>query len=454
MQVSLRALRNVIFLFLLWIIAFQTWQFTRFNTIESNGRILQKQSGMMRLRDKENMYMFVLKEQHRIIKAVGKQQEEEGTEVKPVNPKLSIHASANIGDDDDRSSSSRDCADDDNKNNMNDDVNPHHGQQKESCKCVNCEEDVLCGKLWNGTQVTGDIEGNNDIYKKEIHVVVSHCRTDLDFFPDFTAGFNIASIHVISKCGHPVRGAPLDATIEVLPNVGRCDHSYAHYITNVLDKKVQLGSQDNNGEDAIVAFLKDNAGGRNLHQPGRWNSFHDMVQVASSSVGFSCGIVPGPWTRNAPKYLMSAYFELETLRKFAIVDYTSRNKYDSDSVPFESALANWDLFYKNLGAGSSLEPELVQVCYGGVFAVSVKNIKKRKMGVWKAAEQSLSRGDNIQEGHYMERTWAMLLATPLEQYQVEAIKRYSEYTFRPGYGEGYKSEAFLGGLARWIKRCN
>jgi hypothetical protein len=453
MIVSLRTLRTIIFVFLLWIIIFQSWEFTRDNdVIASNGSFLQaqKQSGMRS--SKDSMDIFVHDEHNWLVrrKPMGKEHED-GTEVKPVNPKLSIDASANKGD---AHAGIRSGMGDDRNKSL---VNPRHGQQIESCECVNCKEDVLCGKLWNGTQVTGNIEGNNDIYKKEIHVVVSHCRTDLDLLTALK-GFNVVSIHVISKCGHPVRGAPPDATIEVLPNVGRCDHSYAYYINNVLDKKLQLGTQDNNGENAIVAFLKDNAGARNLHQPGRWNSFYDMVQVASSSVGFSCGIVPGLWSLTQPtpeqKFLTSVHFELETLRNWEIVDYTSRNKYDSDIVPFESAFANWDLFYKNLGVGSSLEPELVQVCFGGVFVVSVKNIKKRKMGVWKAAEQSLSRGDNIQEGHYMERTWAMLLATPLEQYQVEAIKRYSEYTFRPGYGEGYKSEAFLGGLARWIKRCN
>jgi hypothetical protein len=111
---------------------------------------------------------------------------------------------------------------------------------------------------------------------------------------------------------------------------------------------------------------------------------------------------------------------------------------------FESALRTWDWFYKNLGAGS-LETGLVQVCYGGVFAASFKNIKKRKMEVWRAAEQSLSRGNNIQEGHYMERTWATLVALPLEEYEVEALKNNSDFLFRPGSGG---NEPFLGMLVR------
>jgi hypothetical protein len=76
-----------------------------------------------------------------------------------------------------------------------------------------------------------------------------------------------------------VIGVSPNATIEVLPNVGRCDHSYAHYITTVLDQKLQEhnDTQAMGGEDALVVFLKDVAGARNLHQTGRWTSFTDMV---------------------------------------------------------------------------------------------------------------------------------------------------------------------------------
>jgi hypothetical protein len=73
------------------------------------------------------------------------------------------------------------------------------------------------------------------------------------------------------------------------------------------------------------------------------------------------------------------------------------------------------------------------------------------MEVWRAAERSLSRGDNIQEGHYMERTWAMLLASPLEEYQVKAIKSYSSRVFKRGYEGLYKtSEPFTGMLVKRI----
>ena len=35
------------------------------------------------------------------------------------------------------------------------------------------------------------------------------------------------------------------------------------------------------------------------------------------------------------------------------------------------------------------------------------------------------RGDNIQEGHYTERSWGPLLATPLKPFQIEALKNHA-----------------------------
>ena len=71
-------------------------------------------------------------------------------------------------------------------------------------------------------------------------------------------------------------------------------------------------------------------------------------------------------------------------------------------------------------------PEIVQVCYGGAFAAYVSNIKKRDMPIWKALEKTLSRGNNIAEGHYAERSWAYLLSTPLQPFQVEALRNHSD----------------------------
>ncbi len=90
-----------------------------------------------------------------------------------------------------------------------------------TCECVDCEIDELCGGLWKGNRYQDDSDDSTKI----VHIVVSHCMSDLDWLDDFIGNHTVASIHVITKCGAPVRGAPQGAVIKVMPNIGRCDHS-------------------------------------------------------------------------------------------------------------------------------------------------------------------------------------------------------------------------------------
>jgi len=244
----------------------------------------------------------------------------------------------------------------------------------------------------------------------------------LEWITDFTKGHDIASIHVISKCGMPVLGSPEFATIEVLPNVGRCDHTYAYYISTVLDQKIKEGEEDN----SVVFFLKDDISANNLHQSGKWNSFKSMLGLASSTNGFGCGILPGSTKFGLDRFALSAYHEYSTLFDFSMQNYSRNIKgYTTDGVVFQSEYETLGSWVKMLG---SLNPmnEIVQICYGGVFAASVSNIKKQNSSVWKNIEKSLSRGNNIQEGHYAERSWAPSMATPLQKYQLDAVIQRSD----------------------------
>lgn len=265
-----------------------------------------------------------------------------------------------------------------------------------------------------------------DVRKREIHVTLSHCDGDLGFLTGFLDQYNVASIHVITKCGHPVRGLPDHATVEELPNVGRCDHSHAHYITSVMEEKVaKFGKND---KDAIVIFMKDQVGAGNLHQAGRWNSLENMIRVSSSRSGFSCGIVPLRFRRRRISWLVSAYLDMETLEKFKKTSYESLHEYSEDHVNFESVFDDWGDFYKSLGA-PPLNQQITQVCFGGVFSANLENIRNVGSEVWNKVEKLLSRGNNIQEGHYMERAWAALLASPLTPAEVDRIRNYADYLF-------------------------
>jgi len=301
-----------------------------------------------------------------------------------------------------------------------------------ACVCVDCDMDHLCGGLWRGSSYPG-MPSEEAALETTTHVVISHCDKPLDWLEGYLQGFtNLVSVHVLSKCGNEVEGAPENAVIQVLPNVGRCDHAYAYYITSILPTLVTSTYDDN----SVVVFLKDTLTIK-IHQSfgkGRSiltdmyksetsyfyrNDLKSLVRVASSSNGFSCGL---------SNDVVSTYHDLDTLLNFNLNHYENGEdeyKTKRDGITFLSEYKNLGEFYSALNIKTS--QDLVQVCYGGIFSASSKNILKQDMIVWKKLESLLMRGDNIQEGHYAERSWGLLLASPLalEQFQNEAVRKHS-----------------------------
>jgi len=297
------------------------------------------------------------------------------------------------------------------------------GQSK--CWCVACEEseDDVCGGLWRGNRYPRSMSTPPSAEKK-IHIVVSHCKASLNWMPSYLGDLskNVNSIHILSKCGQDVEGAPENAETQVLPNVGRNDHTFAYYITSILPK---LSTDD----DAIVVFLKDTMM-QMVFQGGEYRrtDLDSMIHLASSSNGFACGLnIIGEET------WISAYHDKDTLFKFNMKDGYKKGDQDyhdtAVSVPFHSnKYSKLGDFFNSLNAKPF--PAIVQVCYGGMFAASAANIFKQGAHVWSVVESSLTRGDNIVEGHYVERLWGPLLATPLESFQLEALRRFSTGVYK------------------------
>ena len=307
---------------------------------------------------------------------------------------------------------------------------------KSTCWCVDCEEsgpeDDVCGGLWRGNRYPRSLSAPSPsaLGEKKIHIVVSHCKASLNWMPSYLGDLskNVNSIHILSKCGQDVEGAPENAETRVLPNVGRNDHTFAYYLTSILPK---LSTDDN----AIVVFLKDTMM-KMVFQGAEYRrtDLKSMVHLASSSNGFACGlsIVGETW--------ISAYHDKDTLFKFNMKGGYEKGDQDYNhtavSVPFHSnKYSKLEDFFNSLNAKPF--PAIVQVCYGGMFAASAANIFKQGAHVWGVVESSLMRGDNIVEGHYVERLWGPLLATPLESFQVEALRRFSTRVYKnPGGRHG------------------
>lgn len=279
-----------------------------------------------------------------------------------------------------------------------------------ACSCVNCITDKLCGGLWHANRYPS-MPSDQQVFEKRIHIVIAHCNKSLKWMSEYTQNFrHIMTIHVISKCGVQVEDVPENAIVMPQKNIGRNDHSFAYYITSVLPL---IASDD----DSIVVFLKDSMIDE-VHQGQEYQKLdlRSLVKLASSENGFACGL-------SAVYGSTSAYHFKEILSSASINSY-GKGELDyktGDGVAFKSSFDNLGDFYSSLNTKPLSNDAIVPVCYGGYFAASMSNIYKQDMEVWKRLEQALSRGDNIQESHFAERSWARLLSTPLKKYQVEAL---------------------------------
>jgi hypothetical protein len=286
-------------------------------------------------------------------------------------------------------------------------------RRTENCTCVDCDQDEICGGLWKGDAVGGDPHSFS-----KITLVISHCERPLHWLSNFTEGFHVNHILIISKCGKPVMGAPENSTIVRMPNLGRCDHTYAHYMAARM--KYTPPSLDDDSK--VVVFLTDDQRDRSgsVHNGFQFSrSLPDMLRIASKT-NFACGMEQKRWKKGGS---VSPYHETSHLLNYELERYHGISK-NKNNKSFKSRYSNFGQWLEDLGA--KLPDDLVQVCYGGSFAVAATQIQKQNLTVWSAIEQSLARGDNIEEGHYAERSWAGLLSDPLPPYQVSALRNYSD----------------------------
>jgi hypothetical protein len=228
---------------------------------------------------------------------------------------------------------------------------------------------------------------------------VSHCIHDLDWLSSFVHGVDVpVDFTIISKCGAPVVGAPKISKIIRLPNVGRCDHSYAYWLAH---ENVYISADE---EDKVaVVFLKDDVSWSNLHQVGDWQTLRELLQV-SSVRGFACGVEPSKFGIEEDMLSLSLYHKWSHLADFGMKTYSrTREGYrDQEKSVFKAdfeSLGDW--VYNTVGIEVAQSfGTVLPVCYGGVFAATAANINKRNVTIWENIERSLARGDNIEEGHF------------------------------------------------------
>ena len=243
---------------------------------------------------------------------------------------------------------------------------------------------------------------------KSIHVslVMTYCSGDLRWLKNYTHDFPFDYTYVGVKCGiEPDRNAlPDGAELVRLPNVGGCDHTMAYWMSEVLPTLPRT-RETPGGEDKeeVVLFLKDSIIQRNFTVQ---QDFHTLLDLALSDQSFGCLYQYHPDSRF--RFYRNTYKVRKFRMQWYIRDGGVRKGVVGHDVPFKSP------FYTSLRAWQNamqvkMPQPMVPMCYGGMFTVKRSRIEHVPLSVWSNITHSLSRGNNIEEGHYAERTWAALL---------------------------------------------
>lgn len=245
-------------------------------------------------------------------------------------------------------------------------------------------------------------EHNNIDYSKlKLTLVIAHCNENMEWMKDHIFNNNLifSNITIYTKCNNNsinIDGYyPPGSTIQELHNVGRCDHTWAYYM-NQLSKE----EEDANNDNHFILFFKAS---RYIHQKGSdYRNILDTIRIATMR-GFACEL--GNVNR-------SMYHDINVLKTFSRKQHRGRrtaSKYKD--------MGHW------LDELNIQLPYPLPVCYGGNFVVKASQIYKQlsqrqnndNNNIWKTLELNLQRGDSIEEGHFVERSWAGLLSYPLSE---------------------------------------
>ena len=259
----------------------------------------------------------------------------------------------------------------------------------------------------------------------KLSIVISHCNSPVGWIASYMENvkFEIEDITIVSKCGEEeVVGVDIleksfgkNITIQRLPNIGRCDHTYAHWIQENYDRvqKELLASAagNENEEDSnndLIFFVKDNNHAIRAYRP------FDVVFATALDAGFAC-------VQRPPKMHKQTALPLHAKQRFGEFVIKEYNHFDRDeNSAFKSKYNNLKEWSDDVGLIFP-DSDYINVCYGGSFVTQKKGLLSQSELVWAKLSISLSRGNNIAEGHYAERSWASIASPPPPDLPLNAV---------------------------------
>ena len=254
----------------------------------------------------------------------------------------------------------------------------------------------------------------------ETEIVLAYCTKSIEWLGDAVRGLhekgaNVTHVHIVSKCGSTPNTTSLSGlaglviNVTTRRNVGRNDETFTRFL---VDRYETLPTS--------LFFLKCSTGQQikelqsKLHiSIGHWLA----NSLATSSVGFACHLFGS--IESAGLYHVANKADSFLNHKFIVAH--------EQNPAAAKALGNFKATWRPLGNFTRhfLSPNTLQhldavqhpvrrVCYGGSFATSGRNVLRIPRADWSALSTALLRGDNIEEGHYVERLWAALLSPPVD----------------------------------------
>ena len=245
-------------------------------------------------------------------------------------------------------------------------------------------------------------EKTNEVDPSFRITVLSKCGNE-DSIPDFAQDMNkvLGATYIVSRT--------VDVQVEIitLVNKGGCDMAHMHYINQYIEKNTAASA-----ENSVVLFLKDSPRTKQfLHASLRWRKISEMIFYASRGE-FICGIKSRCHT--------SVFHDSDVLKKYILTNYIRTGDQIATGEDFNASKYKdlGDFVKKELDWSFPEDEDLIEVCYGGTFAVPASKLLSdpRLEKDLKRFEQILSDGPamSIAE-HFAERLWAGFLANPLNE---------------------------------------
>ncbi|KAG8469766.1 hypothetical protein KFE25_006221 [Diacronema lutheri] len=245
-------------------------------------------------------------------------------------------------------------------------------------------------------------------------LAISHCAQRLHWLPRVThavrdSQLQLKRVTVYLKCGDGAFSFPRSERTSLrgllrtinLPNVGRCDHSWAHHLARFHESLAD-----------VILFVKDSTFNNPNPQLARLTLSPRTVIRDVLRSGSGCFRRPSVDGLDGRLHLREKLFAMRKRTYRGATKKYQNWRQGGAGANFQSA---WNMtsfakraydqwFYAQL-----LNQTFIPVCYGGSFAFLGRHARRHSRTSFYRLRRLLSRADNLEEGHFQERLWHQLL---------------------------------------------